>query len=122
MNLRILHVLPRFGDYCQIEPEDDTATEDAEALIIDDDRECMDRFQGAAQSVAAKNGLPEKALQLEMVDAQRSIAHTIRKYAQDNGYGTLVIGRRGRSKSMFAGSVSRNLMQKSAEMALWVVP
>jgi hypothetical protein len=39
-----------------------------------------------------------------------------------NDYGTVVMGRRGRSKRMSTGSVSRRPLNKAEKTALWVVP
>jgi nucleotide-binding universal stress UspA family protein len=57
------------------------------------------------------------------VDGSRSAASDILDEAQNNGYGTIVMGRRGLSgvKEFFMGSVSSKVLQNCTGMAAWVV-
>jgi nucleotide-binding universal stress UspA family protein len=119
--IHILHVRPRFKDYCEIVLEED-ASRGAETVLRDEDQQCMDDFHRQALAVLGKNGIDQGALNVTTLDGKLSIPRSIRAYARDNGYGTVVLGRRGRSKSPFVGSVSRGLLQKADDMALWVVP
>jgi nucleotide-binding universal stress UspA family protein len=82
----------------------------------------MENFHQQALAVLAKNGLDKNCLQLTSLDGKLSVARSILRFALDHEYGTVVMGRRGRSKSMFTGSVSRSLLQKAEGMALWMVP
>jgi nucleotide-binding universal stress UspA family protein len=119
--LHVLHIRPRFQDYCEIEMEAAT-TQDAETVLLNDDRHCMDNFYQQALALLKKNGMEKDRLKVDTLDGKLSVARSIQNYASDHTYGTVVMGRRGRSKSMFTGSVSRNLLQKADGMALWVVP
>ncbi|MGD9330388.1 MAG: universal stress protein [Desulfobacterales bacterium] len=119
--IQCLHVQPRLQDYCEIDLEN-KATHDAETVLLDDDQHCMENFHQQALAVLAKNGLDKNGLQLTSLDGKLSVARSILRFALDHEYGTVVMGRRGRSKSMFTGSVSRSLLQKAEGMALWMVP
>ena len=119
--IHVLHIRPRFQDYCEIEMEAAT-TQDAETVLLNDDRHCMDNFYQQALALLIKNGMEKDRLKVDTLDGKLSVARSIQNYASDLTYGTVVMGRRGRSKSMFTGSVSRSLLQKADDMALWVVP
>jgi nucleotide-binding universal stress UspA family protein len=69
-----------------------------------------------------KNNVDSSRLELATLDGKLSVTRSILNYAQDNGFGTIVMGRRGRSDSSFFGSVSRGLLQKAEGYAMWVVP
>ena len=119
--IHVLHIRPRFQDYCEIEMEAAT-TQDGETVLLNDDRHCMENFYQQALALLEKNGLDKDRLKVDTLDGKLSVARSIQNYASDKTYGTVVMGRRGRSKSMFTGSVSRSLLQKADGMALWVVP
>jgi nucleotide-binding universal stress UspA family protein len=120
-DLEILHVRPRLQDYCDIERTNETAR-DAEKFLISEDQNCMNDFRGQAMAIIEKNGFPVDHLHWETIDGKLSVARAILNHTARNGYGTVVMGRRGRSKSMFTGSVSRRLLHKAEEAALWLVP
>lgn len=121
VKIDVLHIRPRFQDYCEITLEEETV-QDAQAALNDDDAVCMDDFYRQALEILDKNGISKDRMDLQTLDGSLSIPRAILKYAQDGQFGTLVMGRRGRSKSVFTGSVSRSLLQKAGNSALWVVP
>ena len=120
-DLKVLHVRPRFQDYCGIELNSEAA-QDVETVLNREDQHCMTGFREKALAVMNKNGFPEDRLRWETIDGKLSVAHAIINYAAQKAYGTVVMGRHGRSKSKFTGSVSRRLLHKAEEAALWVVP
>lgn len=120
-DLQILHVRPRLQDYCEIEMTAETV-QDAETVLLNDDQHCMADFRAQAQTVLDKNGFSDDRLHWETIDGKLAVARSILDYAVRNDYGTVVMGRSGRSKSKFTGSVSRRLLHKAEETALWMVP
>ena len=120
-DLQVLHVRPRLQDYCEIDLTDETV-QDAETVLLNDDQHCMADFRGQAQTVLKKNGVSDDRLHWETIDSTLAVSRSILDYAARNDYGTVVMGRSGRSKSMFTGSVSRRLLYKAEKAALWVVP
>lgn len=119
--LHLLHVRPRFQDYCEI----DTTSDDAsivEEAILSSDQKCMDDFQ--PQSLAALERYNINADQLNTVylDGRLSISRSVIQYASDHQFGTVVVGRHGTGKNPFTGSVSRSILNKAKDIALWVVP
>ncbi len=119
--IRWVHVQPRLQDYCEISLEDDTS-QDAEAVLLNEDQHCMDDFYPKAQAVLEKNGVDQARLEIVTLEGKLSVHRSILAYARENGIGSIVLGRRGRSNSQFFGSVSRSLLQKVEDLALWIVP
>jgi nucleotide-binding universal stress UspA family protein len=119
--VHMLHIRPRLQDFCEIVVEDEQR-QSAEALLYNDDQGCMDDFYHQAITIAKRNGLTEDRMKIVTLDGKLSITGSILRYAGDNGFGTVVFGRSGQSKSAFFGSVSRGILQKAESLALWVVP
>jgi nucleotide-binding universal stress UspA family protein len=120
-NVHILHVRPRFQDFCEIELDPDTA-KDVNEAYLEEDQHCMDNFYPKAIEVLQRNGINKERLDFKTIDGNLSIPRAILAHARKNNFGTLVMGRRGRSKSKFTGSVSRSLLQKTENCAIWIVP
>jgi nucleotide-binding universal stress UspA family protein len=119
--IQMLHVRPRIQDYCEITMEKETI-QAAESVLLDEDRHCMDDFYSQALAVLQKNGVDNSRLKINTFEGKLSVPRSIVGYARDNGFATIVLGRRGRSDSPFFGSVSRGLLQKAENMSLWLVP
>jgi nucleotide-binding universal stress UspA family protein len=119
--VHMLHIRPSLQDFCEIVVEEEQ-TRSAETLIFNEDQGCMDDFFHQAMAVIKRNGMAEDRMKIVTLDGKLSITGSILRYAGDNGFGTVVFGRSGQSKSAFFGSVSRGILQKAEGMALWVVP
>jgi nucleotide-binding universal stress UspA family protein len=119
--IKLVHIRPLLQDYCEIKLDEDDAKA-AQSILWDDDQHCMDDFQKQAITVLKNNGLDISRMELETIQGSLSITRAIIGYARDNGFGTIVTGRRGRGQSSFIGSVSRGIFQRSENMALWIVP
>jgi len=76
-----------------------------------------------AKKMLLEAGIPEAQLKTKVVDGTRDAASDILKEARSGDYGTIVLGRRGRSgvKEFFMGSVTSKVLQGSGKMAVWVV-
>ena len=68
-------------------------------------------------------GLSDSQIRSKVVDGSRSPASDILEETRSNGYGTVVMGRRGLSgvKEFFIGSVTKKVLQDCAGMAVWIV-
>ena len=82
-----------------------------------------DRFMNKAKEMLLQAGLNESQITKKVVDGSRSAASDILDEARNNGYGTIVMGRRGLSgvREFFMGSVSSKVLQSSTRMATWIV-
>jgi nucleotide-binding universal stress UspA family protein len=76
-----------------------------------------------AESRLEKVGLKKDQIQNKMVTGATSRAKAIVAEAKNEGYHTIVVGRRGLSRvvEFFMGRVSSKVVQLAKEMAIWVV-
>ena len=83
----------------------------------------IEPFLKKAREMLLKAGLHESQINTKVVDGSRSAASDILDEARSNGYGTIVMGRRGLSgvKEFFMGSVSSKILQNCTGMATWIV-
>ena len=119
--IKLVHVRPVLQDYCEIKLDEDD-TKAAQSILLDDDQHCMQDFYSQAVTVLTKNGFDAGKMELDTLDGHLSVTKAIIGYAHDNGFGTIVMGRRGQGKGTFFGSVSRGMFQRSENRALWIVP
>lgn len=130
-HLRLLHV--------ERLPERDIFADDEawrEACV--QNHAAMQAFLEQARTVLLEDGLPPERLSLEYVHAcawpfdapqgQRcspdlSVSREILRRMQEDGFGTVVIGRRGLSKAeeFIFGSVSNKIMHLAKNCTVWVV-
>lgn len=85
------------------------------------DKACVDRFYPLAMEKFEQMGLSREQIDIQNVRAGRRIGKAVADYARDNGYHTLVVGRRGINKAFFMGSVSRQVIDGVQDTGLWVV-
>lgn len=119
--IHLLHVEPRLQDFCAIDTDSGTIAV-AEEILFEEDQRCIEGFREKAVAIMQKNGLDQGSLEIETVKTQFSVARAIREAATKGKYGTIVVGRRGLTKGMFTGSVSRSVIQKASNTAVWLVP
>jgi len=119
--LDMLHVQPLLADHCIIDVSQEIS-QSAQEIILSGEQHCMDDFFSQAQLVLQQYNIPKERISFQAETKQISIAQTIFKELQNGGYGTVVIGRRGISRSLFTGSVGRKLLQKIRDRAVWIVP
>jgi nucleotide-binding universal stress UspA family protein len=83
----------------------------------------IEPFMKKAEEMLVKAGISESQISKKIVDGSRSAANDILEEARKNGYGTIVMGRRGISgvQEFFMGSVSSKVLQNSTAMAVWIV-
>jgi nucleotide-binding universal stress UspA family protein len=76
-----------------------------------------------AKGMLLEAGLGEDQITTKLVDGSRSAAADILKEARSNGFGTIVLGRKGRSsvKEYLMGSTTSKVLQDSNGLAIWVV-
>lgn len=108
----MLHVRPRFQDYCEIQALDDTA-KNAEEALKDSDRHCMQDFYTQALAVLEKNNIEPSRLEMEALDGNLTVSRASVEYAREHKFGTIVLGRSGRSENLFPGSVSSNILNRA---------
>ncbi len=76
-----------------------------------------------AGKILLKAGLSEEQITTKVTEGSRSAADDILKEAQDNDFGTIVLGRRGLSavQEFFMGSVTNSVLNQATGLAIWIV-
>ena len=91
----------------------------------------FDKAERAATICLAKaichleeEGLSRDRMTTKIAAGKDSCSRAIVEKAREDGYGTIVVGRRSLSglKQCFLGRVSNNVLKLAKEMAVWVVP
>ncbi len=119
IELTLFHVVPRFSDVCPVKIE--APTDAIEKILIQGDKRCIDHFYAHAMKRFREAGFRDSQIHLKTAECMYNIGSAIIEEARAGDYGTVVVGRRGGGNAFFMGSVSRNVLGKSANCALWVV-
>jgi len=121
-NIRVtlLHVVPTLKDFCKIDfAEKD---EELEEIMINGHKKCVENFLVHAYKKFRESGIQESQIDIKEVKAIVNVGGVIVSEAENGNYGTVVVGRRGASKAFFMGSVSKYVLEKLSDRALWLVP
>ena len=119
--VRFFHVKPKLRDFCAVDFGESEAGS-LEALVEAGDRRCMDDFFSAALAKLKAAGLTERQVETRTTSTLIGVADVILETARAEGFGTIVMGRRGVNRSFFGGSVSYSVGRNLADAALWLVP
>lgn len=115
----LFHATPSASGSCAIDFTETDA--DLEKIVVSGQLRCVDRFFGVALKRFAESGITEDRIRVHRTQQTRNAAKAIFDHAKQNGFGTIVMGRRGMSRSFFMGSVSRFILDKADGMAVWIV-
>jgi nucleotide-binding universal stress UspA family protein len=124
-DLTLYHVQPSLRDCCEIDFTASQSPEDLEAvagIIEKADRHCIDNFMGLARRKFEEKKIHGDRIKTKTQQTKLSIGGAIVDEFNNNGYGTLIVGKRGIDKKFFMGSVSNYLISQMERGALWVVP
>jgi nucleotide-binding universal stress UspA family protein len=119
IKVTLFHVLPRLRDYCMI--YFDVKKVDIEQVIAQGDKRRIDHFYAHAQERFREAGIQEEQIAVKVTRRTVNVDKAIVDEAKEGNYGTVVIGRRGVSKAFFMGSVSRYVLDRTRNLALWLV-
>ena len=119
IKVTLFHVMPALRDYCII--NFDEKESDIGQIIARGAERCIDHFYANAQQRLKVAGLQENQIELKVIKRAMNVGKAILDQARKGNYGTVVIGRRGTDKAFFMGSVSRYVLDKISDRALWVV-
>ena len=80
-------------------------------------------YMKKAKEMLIEAGIPEAQLKIKVVDGTRDAASDILREARSGDYGTIVLGRKGRSgvKEFFMGSTASKVLQNHTGKAVWMV-
>lgn len=120
-HLTFLHVQPKLRQFCTID-FDNADAEPLEAMVAAGDDICIDNFYGKARHKLREFEIGEDQVEIKTRSGLGSIGGMILDEMSGGGYSTLVMGRRGTSRSYFMGSVTQHVLGKSQNLAVWIVP
>lgn len=118
--LTLLHVKPRLRDYCAIQFND--VGEEVEEIIVRGSRKCVADFYEHAKKRLEESGIMTDRISIREVSNMFNIGKTVVTEAEKLGCSNVVIGRTGLGQSFFLGSVSRYVLAKATNCAVWLVP
>jgi nucleotide-binding universal stress UspA family protein len=119
INVTLFHVTPRLTDYCAIDFEDKDAGIDQ--VIARGDKRYIDHFYAHAREMFRAASIQENRIEIKVAKCTVNVGKTIVGEAKKGNYGTVIIGRRGTSKAFFMGSVSRYVLDRTQNRALWLI-
>ncbi len=119
IKITIFHVSAKLGDYCEID-FNDTGGE-LEKLIVEGDKRCVQNFYTHALKKFKDAGIGEDRILIKEVKPRMNVGKAIISELKKENYGTVVLGRRGISRSFFMGKVSEYVIEKIENKALWLV-
>jgi nucleotide-binding universal stress UspA family protein len=90
-----------------------------EQRLIDDAEEMLSQ----AKTYLMESDVPTFAIKTRLETRAAGVARTILKEAKEGGYGSIMIGRRGvsRTERFLFGSVSNKIVQQARDIAVWVI-
>jgi nucleotide-binding universal stress UspA family protein len=119
IKVTLFHVTPKLGDYCPV--NFDLKEGGVEEVMTQGHRRCIDDFYAHAQKKFREAGIKENQIDIKVTKRTVQVGKAITDEAKRGDYGTVVIGRRGAGQAFFLGSVSRHVLNKASNRALWLV-
>jgi nucleotide-binding universal stress UspA family protein len=119
--LTLLHITGNARKYCEIDFDTEPDPE-LEEIVARGDKACLDQFYPHAVKKLEDAGISADRVTLEIVKEKRRIGKAILDFAARGKFSTVVVGRRGIDKAFFMGSVSRYVINKISNGALWIIP
>lgn len=119
VNITIFHVAAKIGDYCEIDFNDTDG--EFEKIVIEGDKRCVQSFYTHALKKFKDAGIGEDRILIKEVKPRMNVGKAIINELKKGKYGTVVIGRRGISRSFFMGKVSEYVIEKIENCSLWLV-
>jgi nucleotide-binding universal stress UspA family protein len=116
----LLHVTNSARNYCGIDL-DEASIPDLKAVVALGDKACIEQFYPLAKQKFKDAGISEDQIDIKTVKGGRQIGKSILDVVSKENYETVVVGRRGINKAFFMGSVSRYIINRISNRALWIV-
>ena len=119
-HLTLFHVKTGGGNFGQTALEEGSS-EELEKIISRGNEKSVHEFHARGIQILKNAGIGEDRYEIQMVEKVRNVGKAVIEKAEKEDFGTIVVGRSGASKSFFMGSVSRYIINNTANRALWVV-
>ncbi|MCP4745689.1 MAG: universal stress protein [Desulfobacteraceae bacterium] len=121
VKINMIHIRPKLRDFCEVNLSG-TVNPVADNLLLDNNQKCLDDFYSQVVTVLESNGFSRQSFDLNIVSNKLFAGKAICEAARQGGFGTVVVGKRGTAKSLHFGSISRYVLQKIENQAVWIVP
>ncbi|MBU1180967.1 MAG: universal stress protein [Proteobacteria bacterium] len=118
--ITFLHIVPKFSDFCSIEPV--KKDEEIDALIKTSDQKCIDCFYDQAVKILQQAGYSKKDIEFKRFEHRWFIGKAIVEEAKKLNAGTIVIGKSSSGQADYIGKVARYVINKTVNRAIWLVP
>jgi nucleotide-binding universal stress UspA family protein len=119
IKVTLFHVIPKLGGRCVIDFKEKESGVDE--IMTKGSRNCVDHFYAHAQKKFREAGIQENQIEIKAVKRTMNVGKAVVDEAKNGKYGTVIIGRRGASRAFFMGSVSRYVLDRISNQALWLV-
>ncbi len=119
VKFHLLHVIPRLVESCGIDFGD--GRKRLEMVGRRGAHHCIDHFYTKSLMRFKAAGIGTHQIEIQILEKELNPGKAIIRTAKEGNFGTLVIGRRGINRSFFTGSVSRYVINRADNMALWLV-
>ena len=119
IKVTLFHVMPMLRDYCDIDFEEKEG--DVRQIVARGAKRRIEHFYAHTRHRFNDAGLQENQIELKVIKRAMDVGKTILDEARKGDYGTVVIGRRGANGAFYMGGVSRSVLNKISERAVWVV-
>ena len=119
-HLTFYHIKPKGADMSHVEFDEKESAE-MEKIIARHADKFVNEFHEKAVRKLKEAGIDEDRYEIRVAERVRNVGKAIVDKASQEDFGTIVIGRSGMNKSFFMGSVSRYVINKAMNRALWVV-
>lgn len=100
---------------------DEEPNPDLEQILNRGDKARIEQFYPLAKQKFKDVGISEDQIEMKTVKGGRRVGKAILDFALKGDYGTVIMGRRGINKAFFMGSVSRYMINRVSNRALWIV-
>ncbi len=119
IKITLFHVMPRLSDYCPIDFADKEAG--IEDVITRGNKRCTEHFYAHARQKFKEAGIQENQIEIKVTKRSVNVGKAIINEAKKGKYGTVVVGRHAARGASFIGSVSKYVLDKTSNRALWLV-
>lgn len=107
IKITLFHVIPRAGEYTPINF---------------DEKEERENFYARALDKFKTTGIQEEQIEVKVAKVTLNVGKAILDEAKKGNYGTVVMGRRKAKKAFFEASVSKQVLDRTLNSAIWIVP
>ena len=119
VKFHLLHVIPRLVESCGIDFGD--GRKRLEMVGRRGAHHCIDHFYAKTLARFQEADIGAHQIEIQIIEKRLNPGKAIIQTAIEGNFGTLVIGRRGVNRSFFTGSISRYVINRAENMALWLV-